>query len=85
MVKNWNFPKGLFYDFCRKLEILKLFLFRKTRERKFLAMFQLVKKAILDDKNLDLLMVKKLKFSKGVSPWFLSKIENFEIVPFWTY
>ena len=48
-------------------------------------MFQLVKKAILDDKNLDLLMVKKLKFSKGVSPWFLSKIENFEIVPFWTY
>ena len=28
-------------------------------------MFQLVKKAIIDDKNLDLLMVKKLKFSKG--------------------
>ena len=40
------------------------------------------KKAILDDKNVDLLMVKKLKFSQGVSPWFLSKIENSEIVPF---
>ena len=30
-------------------------------------MFQLVKKAILDNKNVDLVMVKKLKFSKGVS------------------
>ena len=45
-------------------------------------MFYLVKKAILEDRNVDLLMVKKLKFFKGVSPWFLSKIENFEIVPF---
>ena len=45
-------------------------------------MFYLVKKAILDNKNVDLLMVKKLKFSQGVSPWFLSKIENSEIVPF---
>ena len=35
-----------------------------------------LEKVILDDKNVDLLMVKKLKFSKGVSPWFLSKIEN---------
>ena len=25
-------------------------------------------------------MVEKLKFSKGVSPWFLSKIANFEII-----
>ena len=40
------------------------------------------KKAILDNKNVDLLMVKKLKFSQEVSPWFLSKIENSEIVPF---
>ena len=46
-------------------------------------MFYLVQKAILDNENVDLLMVKKLKkFSKGASPWFLSKIENFEIVPF---
>ena len=35
-----------------------------------------LEKVILDDKKVDLLMVKKLKFSKGVSPWFLSKIEN---------
>ena len=42
-------------------------------------------KAILDDKNVDLLMVKKSKFSKGASPWFLSKIEKFEIVPFRTF
>ena len=33
------------------------------------------KKAILDDKNIDLLMVKEFKFSKRVS-WFLSKIGN---------
>ena len=25
-------------------------------------------------------MVKKLKFAKGVKTWFLSKIENFEII-----
>ena len=39
--------------------------FRKTSLRKCLAMFYLVKKAILDDKNVGLLMVKKLKFSHG--------------------
>ena len=43
-------------------------------------MFDLVKKAIQDNENVDLLMVKKLKFSKEVSPWFLSKIGNFEII-----
>ena len=43
-------------------------------------MFDLVKKAIQDNENVDLLMVKKLKFPKGVSPWFLSKIGNFEII-----
>ena len=52
-VENWKF--------------LNYFSFRKTRERKCLSMFQLVKKAILDNKNVDLVMVKKLKFSKGVS------------------
>ena len=34
------------------------------------------KKAILDAKNIDLLMVKEFKFSKRVNPWFLSKIGN---------
>ena len=34
------------------------------------------KKAILDDRNIDLLMVKEFKFSKRVNPWFLSKIGN---------
>ena len=38
------------------------------------------KKAIPDNKNVDLLMVKKSKFSKEASPWFLSKIANFEII-----
>ena len=47
---------------------------------KCLAMFQLVKNAILDDKNVDLVMVKKWNFCKGVSAWFLSKIGNFEII-----
>ena len=42
-------------------------------------MFCLVK-TILDDKNVDLLIVNKLKFSKGVSLWFLSKSGNFEII-----
>ena len=65
-VENWKF--------CN------YFSFRKTRERKCLSMFQLVKKAILYSKNVDLVMVKKLKFSKGVSRWFLSKIGNFEII-----
>ena len=65
-VENWKF--------------WNYFSFRKTRERKCLSMFQLVKKAILYNKNVDLVMVKKLKFSKGVSRWFLSKIGNFEII-----
>ena len=43
------------------------------------------KKGIPDDKNVDLLMVKTSNVSKGDSPWFLTKIENFEIVPFGTY
>ena len=43
-------------------------------------MFCLVKKAIQDNENVDLLMVKKLKFFTVVSPWFLSKIGNFEII-----
>ena len=45
----------------------------------------LSKKGIPDDRNVDLLMVKTSNVSKGDSPWFLTKIENFEIVPFGTY
>ena len=40
----------------------------------------MVKKAILENKNVDLLMVKKIEISKGDRPWFLSKIGNFEII-----
>ena len=47
---------------------------------KVFAMFYWVKKNILAAKNVDLSMVKKLKFSKGVSLWFLPKIINFEMI-----
>ena len=43
-------------------------------------MFYWVKKDILADKNVDLLMMKKSKILKGDSLWFLSKIGNFEII-----
>ena len=37
----------------------------------------LSKKGIPDDKNVDLLMVKTSKFSKGDSPWFFAKNRKF--------
>ena len=42
------------------------FSFRKTSERKCFARFCLVKKSVLDYKNVYLLMVKKSKFVKGI-------------------
>ena len=44
-------------------------------------MFYLVKKAILDDKNVGLLMVKKLKFSNG----FCQKLKILKLFLFNTW
>ena len=46
-------------------------------------MFYWVKNAILDNENIDLLMMKKLKFSKGDSPWFFAKNWKFWNCSFW--
>ena len=46
-------------------------------------MFQLVKKAILDDKNVDLVMVKKNKlFAKGLAYGFCQKLEILKLFLF---
>ena len=45
-------------------------------------MFDLVKKAIQDNENVDLLMVKKLKFSKGVAHGFCRKLEILKLFLF---
>ena len=84
MVKSWNFP--IFLWFLSKLGNVENFspVGKQVRES-VRGFFLYSKQAILDEKNVDLLMVKKMKFSKGVSPWFLPKIKNFEIVPFRTY
>ena len=59
MVKDWKFPKGLAYGFWRKLEILKLVPFQKTRlkykSKKCFGYVWYSKQAILDEKNVDLL------------------------------
>ena len=69
MVKDWKFPKGLAYGFWRKLQILKLVPFQKTRlvkvfgdvlleqnkSKKCFGYVWYSKQAILDEKNVDLL------------------------------
>ena len=40
------------------------------------------KKAILDDKNIDLLMVKEFKFSNELTHGFCQKLEIFKLAPF---
>ena len=45
-------------------------------------MSYLVKKAILENKNVDLLMVKKSKFPKGVAYGFCQKLEILKLFLF---
>ena len=63
LVKNWK--------------IFHLFIFGKIREENVFDDILEKKKAILDYKKEKVKKVKNWDFSKGVSPWFWSKIGKF--------
>ena len=82
--KNWIFPKGLVHGFGQKFVIIPEFYFRENKPEKCVLNQKKVFYDILDDRNAFLdYKNKKLKksknwdFSKGVCPWFWSKISNF--------
>ena len=60
--------------FVKKLKIFHLFIFGKIREENVFDDILERKKAFLDYKKQKLQKVQNWDFSKGVSPWFWSKI-----------
>ena len=68
--------------FVKKLEILKLFLFYENKLKKGFYNVLLGKKAILENKNVDLLMVKKSKFVKGIAHGFCQKLKILKLFLF---
>ena len=82
--KNWDFSQGVSPWFWLKIGNFSRFLFRENRPEKCVLNQKKVFYDILDDRNAFLdYKNKKLKksknwdFSKGVCPWFWSKIGNF--------
>ena len=82
MVKKSKFLKGIDHGFCQKLEILRLFLFQENKLKKGFYHVLLGKKAILENKNVDLLMVKKSKFVKGIAHGFCQKLKILKLFLF---
>ena len=76
--KNRNFPKGLDHSFCQNIElfIICVFLCKSSHKRSFFGLLD-KKECFLGQKKEVLKNSSKSKFSKGVCPWILSKIELF--------
>ena len=82
--KNWIFPKGLVHGFGQKSLIFADVYFRENRPGKCVLNQKSVfydilegRNAFLDYKNNKLKKSKNWDFSKGVCPYFWSKIGNF--------
>ena len=60
--------------FVKNVKIFHLFIFGKIREENVFDDILERKKAVLDYKKQKVQKIKNWDFSKGVSPWFLSKI-----------
>ena len=73
-VKNWDFSNDFSMVLIKNLKIFHLFIFRKMREENVFDDILEMKKAFLDYKKEKVKTVKNWDFSKGVSPWFWSKI-----------
>ena len=74
------FSKGLVHDFDLKLSIFPSFHFMwKKAAKMFFTIFLKKKKAVLNYKYKKFKKSKDHNISKGVSPWFWSKIVNFYI------
>ena len=67
----------------KKLKIFHGFIFRKIDKENVFDEILHRKKAFLDIKKINFKNSKKLHFSKGVSPWFSSKIWDFSFFYFW--
>ena len=78
--KNWDFFKGVSSWFWSKIVNFSIlpFYVKKGRENVFHDILE-KKKAVLNYKYKKFKKSKDHNFSKGVSPWFWSKIVNFYI------
>ena len=77
--RNWHFSKGVNPWFCSKLAIFaSFFLGNIGQENMFYDILER-KSAFLGNKNNKLNKSENWYFSKGVNPWFCSKIGHFSI------
>ena len=78
--KNWNFSKGVNPSFCSKIGHSSKFFFLGNvgKENVFYDILER-KNAFLGNKNKKFKQSKNWHFSKGVNPWFCSKIGHFAI------
>ena len=79
------FPKRLVYGFGQKLAIFQNFFLRNMIEENVFLDILERKNSFLGYKNKNFKKWKNCHFSKGVSPWFWSKIDHFSIFFFWQY
>ena len=78
--KNWHFSKGVNPWFCSKIGHFSIFFFLGNigQENVFYDILER-KNAFLGNKNKKFKKSKNWHFSKGVNPWFCSKIGHFSI------
>ena len=80
---NWDFPKGLTYGFRQKLAIYPIFLGNIGQENVSYD-FPERKYTFLGYENVYFKNSKNWDFSKGVNPWFWSKMALFSICFFFS-
>ena len=81
--KNRKFSKGVNQWFWSKIPTFFIFFLLKIGPEMMFADVLVRKEAFVDNKNTFLICLKNRKFSKGVNPWFRSKIRTFVIVCFY--
>ena len=81
--KKMKFFKGVYPWFWTKFELSSLFFLLKTGQEMMFGDVLDRKEAFLDNKNMYLICSKNRKFSKGVKPWFWTKIRTFFMVCFY--
>ena len=77
--KTRIFSKGLVHGFREKCEIWPYFYFSQNKPKKGVWIYFKNKKCFQDYKNKNLKKSKTSNFSKGISPWFWSKMWNLAI------
>ena len=75
--KNWHFSKGLTHGFAQKLVILPTFFLGNIAQENVFYDILERKNAFLGKKNKKFKKSTNWNFSKGVNPWFCSKMGHF--------